>query len=117
MALRLLVAACLAAALPALAQTQPNAVERFVAAVRAGQDMTAGEYAGVIKPEDAAKLTALAKCIPGPPRTSDSDSAIYVLWDCSDQPGARSAATILDVENGKVTSVFVMPATVVRTTQ
>jgi len=98
----------------ASAQTSPaNVIERFVAAVQGGANFAGTEFAGVVKAEDATKLAALAKCIPGPPRTSDSDSAIMVLWDCSAQPGVRSAAMIFDVQDGRITSFYMMPAVVV----
>jgi hypothetical protein len=94
------------------AQTEPNAIERFVAAVQSGADLSKGEFAGLVKPEDAARLAKVAACKPGAPRTSDSDSAILVMWDCSAQPGASSLGTMFDVSNGKITSVFVMSAVV-----
>jgi hypothetical protein len=102
-------------ATPATAQTTPaEAVGRFVAAVQAGSDLKTGEFAAIVTPEDAAKLATIAKCIPGQPRTSETGSSIMVLWDCVDVPGASSTGTMFDVRDGKLTGLFLMPATVVR---
>jgi len=85
-----------------------------VAAVQSGADFKAGEFASVVTPEDAAKLAKLAKCLPGAPRTGSSGS-VLILWDCTDVPGTGSAGTMFNVADGKIATVFVMPATIVRT--
>jgi len=94
------------------AQAQPNAVQRLVAAVQTGQDLTAGEFAPSIKAEDAAKLAKVAKCIPAPPRTSGGDPSILVVWDCTAQPGLASVGTLIEIRNDKITAIFVMPAVI-----
>ena len=96
-------------AVPAAAQTSPsNAVERFVAAVQSSADFKVGEFASVVKPEDADKLAKIAKCLPSGPRTSGSGS-ILILWDCSDVPGASSAGTGFTVKDDKIIYLFVAP--------
>ena len=104
----------LAVALVAQAQESPDAIARFVAAVQAGADFKAGEFASVVIPEDAAKLAKIAKCIPAAPRTGDGGS-VLIIWDCDGVPGGSSAGTGFTVKDDKITFLFVAPMTVVRT--
>ena len=95
----------------ALAQTAP--IENFVTAVMAGQDLTKGEFAGLVSAGDAAKLAKVSNCVPGKPRTSESGTSIVVMWDCTGQSGVGSLGVMFGVESGQITSVFVMPAVIV----
>ena len=95
----------------AFAETAP--IESFVAAVKAGQDLTKGEFAGLVSAGDAAKLAKVSNCVPGKPRTSESGTSIVVMWDCTGQPGVGSLGVMFGVDGGTITSVFVMPAVIV----
>ncbi|HET9355809.1 MAG TPA: hypothetical protein VFO42_06560 [Sphingomicrobium sp.] len=103
----------LAALAASAAQAQATPVERFVLAVQNGQDLAKSEFAELLAPGDAAKLAKIAKCVPGKPRTSASGSSMVVMWDCSALPGVGSLGVMFSMTEGKITSLFVMPAVVV----
>jgi hypothetical protein len=99
----------------AQAQESPSVVERFVAEVQAGADFSKGEFAGLMEPVDAVRIATAAKCIPGAPRASSGGGSVMVMWDCSALQGTSSLGTMLNLKDGKITSVFVMSAVIVPT--
>jgi hypothetical protein len=94
---------------PAKAGEKDDAVAAFVKAVYGGEELAAFQLS--LSERDAADLKNLAGCKAGDPGFGDGGSAV-VVWDCWDQ-GKSSKATMLSFKDGKIDSVFLMPAVIV----
>ena len=108
----------LALACPALAsgaEPQQDSTARFVAMVKAGQDVAGSEFADALSGADAARLKALAACEPGAPRPSESGTSVLIMWDCPGHSANQGVGTMLSFSDGKVSSIFVMGAVMVTT--
>jgi hypothetical protein len=90
-------------AMPACASPDTDAVKRFVTAVRKGQDLMAGEFAGAVTADVAAKLAMVAKCSAQPPMKAPF--GIVVIWDCSREKNGGAMGATFHVQNGKINSV------------
>lgn len=85
----------------------PPVADRFLAAVKAGTDLGATEFADAVRSGDSEEFRSVSDCKPIAV-ARDAVQMVVIQWICEAGKGASGFGTVLHLGNGKITEVVVM---------